>query len=194
MSKGDKPKRPVGRPPLTPEEKEKRRLAKNKRQREQARERREAEKLISHMKAEDYVADNGIYDRSPGGRPKGSKNSFAYDSVGRLRELKFDPIAEAVELYRTIDAELNATYENADGKEMFLVKRGSQAHATMLSTMKGITDQLAKYGYRPVPEKKEVETTNKTPTIISLTPSTKKEEPTDESNKEDTPSETGQDT
>lgn len=197
MSNKPKEKRPRGRPPLSPEEREKRRLAKNKKARIDGKAKREATKAVQELIAIDKEeAKTGVkVEPTHKGRAKGQRNIYTYESVKRLMELNFDPLQESVELFRSIQAELDATFENAEGKTIPVIKRGSQAHATMLATQKGITDQLAKYGYRAVPEKKEVVNSTKVPTIISLTPAKKKEDNNDDdSPKDEAPSDAGSDT
>lgn len=184
-------KRSRGRPKLSPEEKAKRaeevRLRKNARDREKRRIAREAK-----IKSEGIDVDQEYLDRlakqkekneanpnvgqnggaRPGaGRPIGSKNIYSYDSVKKLEAMGFDPLEKLTELYNEIQDTLSETDEET-GKT--IVKKGSMAHATLLGHLKSISDTLAKYSYRAVPERKEVDFGDKTPTIINLTGGAKK--------------------
>jgi hypothetical protein len=96
--------------------------------------------------------------REGGGRPKGSKNIHSHDSVKKLAELGFDPIEKMVELYQTIQSKL-------DSGE---VRNGSGAHSQFVATQQKIINDLTQYGYRKVPEKQEIETTNRKPIAVKL--------------------------
>jgi len=96
--------------------------------------------------------------REGAGRPKGSKNIFSKDSVKKLEELEFDPIEKMVREYN----EINKLLESGQ------VRIGSGAHAQLLSTKTTMINSLMQYGYKKVPEKQEIETTEKKPLSIML--------------------------
>ena len=96
--------------------------------------------------------------REGAGRPKGSKNIHSRDSVKKLEEMGFDPIEKMVELYSEICERL------VDGS----VKSGSGAYAQLKATQAQLINNLMQYGYRRVPEKQEIETTEKSPINIIL--------------------------
>ena len=100
--------------------------------------------------------------REGAGRPKGSKNIYSQASVRKLEELGFDPIEKMVRLYDEIDEKL------ADGT----VREGSGAYAQLIATQSQLINNLMQYGYRRVPEKQEIETTEKKPISVVLTDST----------------------
>lgn len=110
-----------------------------------------------HPKSDKPKGQRGGY-REGGGRPAGSKNIHSHESVKKLAELGFDPIEKMVELYQTIQAKL-------DSGE---VRNGSGAHSQFVATQQKIINDLTQYGYRKVPEKQEIETTNRKPIAVKL--------------------------
>ncbi|QGH74720.1 hypothetical protein DSS3PM1_00043 [Bacteriophage DSS3_PM1] len=198
-------KKKPGRPPLPPEEKKRREQERQKKKyaREKAkraeraahRERLQPEfigKITDKIK-DQFVEEPVQYDapedpnlkthnKNPG-KAKGVKNKiiYSYQSRKKLEALGYDPIERQIELYSLILDQLAATDE--DGKP--IIKVGSMAHATMLGHLKALNSDLAKYAYRPIPEKQEIETTDKTPTLINLTLNKPKEEPEPQDQEED---------
>ena len=96
--------------------------------------------------------------REGAGRPKGSKNIHSRDSVQKLEELGFDPIEKMIELFEEISERL------VDGS----VRVGTGAYAQLKATQAQLINNLMQYGYRRVPEKQEIENTEKTPISIVL--------------------------
>lgn len=192
----------VGRPPLSPKEKAKRAEERKEKSRIRYAERKErldiaegretdaqiiarqeaALKAVAKgeplpedaVKAPDGRANNGGAQRG-GGRPKGSRRIYSYASVRKMEELGFDPLEKLTELYNQIVDNLNATETDKEGQERPVVKIGSLAHATMLGHLKGISDSLAKYSYRAVPERREVDMVGASTTMITLTGITPRE-------------------
>jgi hypothetical protein len=96
--------------------------------------------------------------REGAGRPKGSRNIHSRDSVKKLEDLGFYPIEKMIELYEEICERL------VDGS----VRVGTGAYAQLKATQATLINNLMQYGYRRVPEKQEVETTERTPINIIL--------------------------
>ena len=103
--------------------------------------------------------------RPEAGRPKGTKNIFSRDSVKKLEELEFDPIEKMISKYYEVEAILN-------GSEF---KRGSIFHGNCLSLQQKIVNDLMAYGYKKIPEKQEIENTQKKPISVVLTSAKSKE-------------------
>jgi len=202
--KEDITKRGPGRPPLPPEEKARRLEERRLRQNAKYNKRRTREKEIKSEALHEYASRKNIAEgkalaklgkgkknkggqRQGAGRPKGSRVIYSYESVKKLEALGFDPIERQVELFGLI---LNQLNEIDPKTGMPRIKVGSMAHATMLGHMKSINDSLARYSYRAVPEKKEIDFGDKSPTIIKLMPIAKKTE-TGEGLKEDDTSDDG---
>ena len=121
----------------------------------------------------EYHAPHG--GKRPGaGRPRGSKNAFSKHSVERLKELNFDPLEKMIELYAETTlfiAELDNPPVGKTGHnpEIKCRKYSGQAFASLLITKQKIINDLLRYGYRFVPEKQEITTTERKPMSISLT-------------------------
>ena len=104
------------------------------------------------------------------GRPKGAKTkedkkTLSQDSIAKLAELNFDPIEKLVAQYKRIEERIVAM-ENGTRRYSAVAIQG------LLSTQATIINNLMKYGYRAVPERKEIETTNIEPLKIVLTDNT----------------------
>lgn len=178
----DKPKKRMGRPPLPPAERERRKRERYKKKLIQQRAKRAEEAEMAQRgrvadreeKVRDVLREAGpeLEERKKlqgPGRPKGTLNIYSYESVRKLETLGFDPIEKMVELYAMIIGELYATELDKEGQTRYVVKRGSLAHTQLLTQLKGISDTLIKYGYRAVPEKRiEEDIENREPTIIQL--------------------------
>lgn len=195
MSDGTENKRPRGRPKLSPEEKairaEKNRLKKNEKERAARAAKKEAElaakgidpkeefaERVKKQNAKNDAEGNNHGGARPGaGRPIGSKNIYSHDSVKKLEEMGFDPLEKLTDLYNEIVDTLNEVDKST---HKLVVKKGSMAHATLLGHLKSISDTLAKYSYRTVPERKEIDYGDKMPTMVNLTLKPKKEETTDD--------------
>lgn len=93
--------------------------------------------------------------RQGGGRPKGSKNIYSDKSVEKLRELGFDPIEETVKMIQKLDAEMEATQKNKDGKDVYVIGRTTGAYAQLNATRASLVNNLMKYGYQFSPTRKE---------------------------------------
>jgi len=124
------------------------------------------EKKLVDPNAEEPKSFKGqIGGKRPGaGRPKGSKNQFAKQSVERLKELNFDPIAAMVELYHEV-AQAISEMEDPNHSRRY----SAQGLSSLLINKQKIVTDLLRYGYRHVPEKLEVETTEKAPFQVNLT-------------------------
>lgn len=97
--------------------------------------------------------------RTGAGRPLGSKNIYSHESVKKLQELSFDPIEKMVQEYDEIN-------EILDSGE---IRIGSGAHAQLIATKSVLINNLMQYGYKKIPEKQEIETSNKKPIAVTLT-------------------------
>jgi len=97
--------------------------------------------------------------RKAAGRPKGSKNIYSHESVKKLQELDFDPIEQMVYEYQEITRIINS----GD------VKVGSGAYAQLIATKAQLINNLMQYGYKKIPEKTEIENSNKKPLTVTLT-------------------------
>lgn len=108
------------------------------------------------------VGQNG--GKRPGaGRPKGSKNQFSKHSVDRLKELSFDPMEHMVELYYETSQIIHEMDDPNHNR-----RYSAPAMASLLINKQKIVNDLMRYGYRYVPEKQEVEVTEKKPFQITL--------------------------
>jgi len=96
--------------------------------------------------------------RKAAGRPKGSKNIHSHESVKKLQDLKFDPIEMMVTEYKEISKIISS------GE----VRVGSGAHAQLIATKAQLINNLMQYGYKKIPEKTELETSNKKPLTVTL--------------------------
>lgn len=172
-------KRKPGRPPLSEAEKARRLLEKEKLklekqlEREKLKAEKEAQKEEQAKRKAAMIERNNSPDamgqwKPGGGRAKGTviKSKInPYKGVDKLEELGFDPLEKHIQSYRELTELMEETKD--DGTPV--VKVGSMAHAQMLNTRKSILDTLMKYGYRPVPEKQEIEHSQKAPVMIKLT-------------------------
>lgn len=204
-------KRKRGRPPLSPEEKAIReRERKDRRNAKERQERAEktaargkvqpafvqkiTEKVVDQFEEVESIDESVKYEdpnlalppKHPG-RAKGSKNKpktdiLSYKSSKKLEALGYDPIERQIEIYSLILTQM-AAKDPETGKP--LIKVGSMAHATMLGHLRAINNDLAKYAYRPIPEKQEIEHSDKAPTLINLTLNKPKEEEPKEEDKEE---------
>lgn len=207
-------KRKRGRPPLPPEEKERRaKEAKERRnakvratraKRTAARDNIQPEFVgkITDKVIDQFEETIGLVDapeeeapQDPNlkpaptrtGRAKGTKNKpkpdiLSYKSSKKLEALGYDPIERQIEIYSLILTQM-AAKDPKTGKP--IIKVGSMAHATMLGHLRAINNDLTKYAYRPIPEKQEIEHSDKAPTLINLTLNKPKEEEPKEEDKEE---------
>jgi len=96
-------------------------------------------------------------------------------SLGILKHLKFDPIAELVSTYRKIQHELEIQEQIRDGVRVELNLSGkpkayrAEVHHALLDKLTVIADKLLRYGYGRVPEISVVETRAPQPLVVNLT-------------------------
>ena len=97
--------------------------------------------------------------RTGAGRPRGSKNIYSHESVKKLEQLGFDPIEMMVAKYVNIEEKLKSGG----------VRVGSGAYAQLMAVQGQLINNLMQYGYKKIPEKQEIETSNKKPISVVLT-------------------------
>jgi hypothetical protein len=88
--------------------------------------------------------------REGGGRPKGAKNKVSEESVKRLEDLNFDPLAESVELYNSTKVRLTAL--EAQGKD-------NETTTKLRNLLSRINADLLGYNYKKLPTMSQVEQT-----------------------------------
>ena len=99
------------------------------------------------------------------GRPLGSKNKYSMQaSTARLTQLRFDPMEKLIEQFEKIEKRIA---DMDSGKTRY----SAMAMQGFLTTQANIVNNLMKYGYRPVPERTEIDDVSKGPLIIKLTDS-----------------------
>ena len=88
--------------------------------------------------------------REGSGRPKGAKNKVSEESVKRLEDLGFDPIAESVRLYQTTLVRLEEL--EAEGKD-------NETTTKLRNLLSRINADLLGYNYKKLPTMSQVEQT-----------------------------------
>jgi len=97
------------------------------------------------------------------GRPLGSKNKYSMQaSTARLTQLRFDPMEKLIEQFEKIEKRIA---DMDSGKTRY----SAMAMQGFINTQATIVNNLMKYGYRPVPERTEIDDVSKGPLIIKLT-------------------------
>jgi hypothetical protein len=100
--------------------------------------------------------------RKKAGRPKGSKNIYSYESVKKLEQLGFDPIAVMVQQYEDLEELIKNSYNTKTGQPTHIT-------AALKGTQQKITNDLMQYSYKKVPERLEQEVTTSKPMAVKLT-------------------------
>jgi hypothetical protein len=104
------------------------------------------------MSDEKKPSNRGGY-RPGAGRPKGSKTKrIQIDPQGstkRLEELGFDPVEATVKMFFEVEKKIAEMEANP--------KTSTMAIASLVNTKEKLINNLMRYGYRPVPDKTEVE-------------------------------------
>ena len=90
-------------------------------------------------------------------------------SVRRLNELKFDPLAEMVDLYRNVQYEL-AEIEQLKLEPSATRRYSAMAHGQLLALQQKLVDSLLRYGYARVPEAVTIEQKEVPGLVINMTP------------------------
>lgn len=96
------------------------------------------------------------------GRPKGSKNFKikSLESAKLLEELKFDPLVEMVDRYNRNQKVLHDMEVN--------LKHTTGAYASLCATQATLLNQLAVFGYRKIPERRENINEDRAPIAVRL--------------------------